>query len=646
MLDARRAFHSPHVAAAAEALAGAGGTGLRRFVHAWVAAGLLLPALAAAAPSARADDASLQQAFVRAAERYRVPQDVLLAVSYLESRWDGYGGAPSVAGGYGPMHLTEPAGRAAGGPPPTLPQAARLTGLAPRELRESAAANVQGGAAVLADLQRRLDLPTSADPADWYGAVAAYSAARDERSARSFADEVYDVLRTGARRTTDDGDRMVLPPHRGLRPHAEQLALLGLAKAAAGRAECPAELACEWIPAPYKEFRGAGGEPDYGNHDLARRPLDMRVRYIVIHDTEGGYAGSVQAVQNPEFVSWQYTIRSRDGHVAQHVPLKAVAWHAGNWHVNSQSIGIEHEARLVSPDTWFTEAMYRSSAKLVRWLAGRYDVPLDRQHIIGHDNVPAGTPGAVSGMHTDPGPYWDWAHYFELLGAPFKAQGGPRSGAVTILPDYASHRPRYTSCHSGGDTCPAHGSGAVRLRSAPDPDAPLVKDVGLHSGEGRSSSGVNDTGARASTGQQFAVAGRKGAWTAIWYLGQKAWFHNPKDRPVAVPATGRVVTPRPGLEKVRVYGRVLPEPAAFPEGIKVVEQTPLPYTLKAGQRYVLGDRVPSEHYHATEFSGPTQRRVVRGRTVYYEIQFGHRIAYVKAADVVVSPAGTAPRAGA
>ncbi len=36
-----------------------------------------------------------------------MPQSVLLAVSYLQSRWDWHAGAPSVTGGYGPMHLTD-----------------------------------------------------------------------------------------------------------------------------------------------------------------------------------------------------------------------------------------------------------------------------------------------------------------------------------------------------------------------------------------------------------------------------------------------------------------------------------------------------------------------------------------------------------
>ena len=85
-------------------------------------------------------------------------------------------------------------------------------------------------------------------------------------------------------------------------------------------------------------------------------------------------------------MSWQYTLRASDGHIAQHVKAKDVAWHAGNWYVNAKSIGLEHEG-YAARGTWYTEAMYRSSAKLVRYLADRYDIPLDRQHILGHDVV-------------------------------------------------------------------------------------------------------------------------------------------------------------------------------------------------------------------------------------------------------------------
>src|SRR4051794_40097984 len=81
----------------------------RRSAGALATAALLLPLLGAA-PSESPTDSSastLQRAFASASAEYHVPQTVLLAVSYLQSRWDTHGGAPSVTGGYGPMHLTD-----------------------------------------------------------------------------------------------------------------------------------------------------------------------------------------------------------------------------------------------------------------------------------------------------------------------------------------------------------------------------------------------------------------------------------------------------------------------------------------------------------------------------------------------------------
>ncbi|MGH3737345.1 MAG: N-acetylmuramoyl-L-alanine amidase, partial [Micromonosporaceae bacterium] len=53
------------------------------------------------------DGTERQQAFADAAADYGVPTEVLLAVSYLQSRWDANLGQPSRAAGYGPMHLTD-----------------------------------------------------------------------------------------------------------------------------------------------------------------------------------------------------------------------------------------------------------------------------------------------------------------------------------------------------------------------------------------------------------------------------------------------------------------------------------------------------------------------------------------------------------
>lgn len=631
---------------------------------------LLLPlvATAPAAPAGRPGDGALLQAFTAASAKYHVPRSVLLGVSYLQSRWDSHDGAPSVTGGYGPMHLTDAAtalaaaphhadgredprgdgarplsaARAARGAPPvpaelparlrTLERAAALSGLSAESLRRDPAANVQGGAALLADGQRRLGLPAGDDPADWYGAVAGYPGAGDAATADTFARDVFSVIRSGERRTTDSGQRVALPASPRLEVRPEQVRRLGLPVSQEDGVECPATVACESIPAPYQLLEGS----DYGNHDLGNRPSSQKTDFIVIHDTEGSWETTIKLIKDPAYVSWNYTIRSADGHIAQHVPTKDVAWHAGNWYVNAKSVGIEHEGFLAQPDAWYTEEMYRTSARLVAHLAKKLDIPLDRQHILGHDNVPGTTPGTIRGMHTDPGPYWDWAHYFELIGKPLRPTGGPFGGMVTIRPEYDKHKPAYTGCTGAGKPCAAHGSGAVRLHTAPREKSPLVKDIGLRPDGGESTADVNDTGARASTGQQFAVADRRGDWTAIWYLGQKAWFHNPWWRPTAVNAFGAVITPKEGAADVPVYGRAYPEQAAYPEGVPVQAVTPLPYKLLAGQEYAMGQRLTGEYLWAKTFD-PAGHKLVRGKDVYYEIQFGHRVAFVKADDVTVRP---------
>ncbi|MFJ5309367.1 N-acetylmuramoyl-L-alanine amidase [Streptomyces sp. NPDC088350] len=638
----------------------------RRSAGALATAALLLPLLGAA-PSGNATDSSastLQRAFASASAEYHVPQTVLLAVSYLQSRWDQHGGAPSVTGGYGPMHLTDartalaatehlsegtedPRGdsaRTALHPSAQLPaesqlparlrtltKAVELTGLPAADLRTDGAANVDGGAALLAAAQKDLGEPLSADPADWYGAIARFSGADDTATAAAYANDVYDVIRTGEERTTDAGQQVALAAQPDLAPDTAQLERTGLRTVSADGTECPKKVSCEWIPAPYSEF----GNNDYGNHDLGDRPTSQSIKYIVVHDTEGQWEGVLNLVQDPTYVSWNYTIRSTDGLIAQHVKAKDVAWHAGNWYINAKSIGIEHEGFLAAPDAWYTEAMYRSSARLVKYLTKKYGIPLDRQHILGHDTVPGPTTSTVPGMHTDPGPYWDWAHYFTLLGHPFQQTAKKSGGLVTIRPDYAANQPVYTGCVTKGVPCAVHGSSEVRLYSGPGETYPLIKDIGLGT---TPTTGVNDLSSRVSTGQQYAVADRSGDWTAIWYLGQEAWFKNPKKHPTAVGAAGWVITPKEGLDSVPVYGRAYPEASAYPTGVPVQAVSPLPYTLLKGQKYVVGDKVPGEYYYAVTFTTDSHKVVV-GKDLYYEIQYGHRVEFVRAADVQLKRSG-------
>ena len=85
---------------------------------------------------------------------------------------------------------------------------------------------------------------------------------------------------------------------------------------------------------------------------------------VVIHYTEGTYAGSIAWFQNCNArASAHYVIRSIDGQVTQMVAEADKAWHVGN--SNGYTIGIEHEA-YGNIYSFFTSAMYASSAELVR----------------------------------------------------------------------------------------------------------------------------------------------------------------------------------------------------------------------------------------------------------------------------------------
>ncbi|HCT78140.1 MAG TPA: N-acetylmuramyl-L-alanine amidase [Micromonosporaceae bacterium] len=144
------------------------------------------------------------------------------------------------------------------------------------------------------------------------------------------------------------------------------------------------------------------------NYTVANRESSHNINYVVIHTTQGSYNGTISWFQNPAAqVSAHYVVKSSNGAVTQMVREKDIGWHAGNWTYNTQSIGIEHEG-WVEQDGWYTEAMYQSSAAIVRSVCAKYGIPKDRAHIIGHNQVPGAT-------HTDPGPRWNWTHFMSLV---------------------------------------------------------------------------------------------------------------------------------------------------------------------------------------------------------------------------------------
>ncbi len=151
-----------------------------------------------------------------------------------------------------------------------------------------------------------------------------------------------------------------------------------------------------WIPA------------DSANYTVSSRPTAHPIDFLVIHVTQETFGDAMKIFKNPAAkVSAHYMVASADGYIGQFVREKDIAWHAGNWDYNTRSIGIEHEGWIDRPE-YFTDAMYRSSARLAAAGCARYGIPTTRDRIIGHVEVPGST-------HTDPGPHWDWDRYIGLV---------------------------------------------------------------------------------------------------------------------------------------------------------------------------------------------------------------------------------------
>jgi N-acetyl-anhydromuramyl-L-alanine amidase AmpD len=611
-----------------------------------------------------------------AAREFGVPARLLLALSYDETRWSRTGDSPSIDGGYGLMNLTAKTFPALDGrglpssPVPravtlprthgTLDEAAQLLHLPAGVLKASERQNVRGAAALLARYARQLSggaLPASLG--GWYGAVAEYSGGVNVQSAGSFADDVFRTLASGASLTTADGQVMDLPPAAGLRPDRGQLARLGLKPAPAATAaavDCPSTLNCVFVPAAYAQ--DSPSDPsNYGNYDTAGRPsamvtptgqpASMRIRYIIIHDTEGSYSSAISTFQNPaSYVSANYVIRSSDGAVTEMVRPGDVSWGAGNWYVNMHAINIENEGFAAQGGTWYTGAMYQADAALVRYLAAKYGIPLDRAHILGHEDVPGPTDAWTAAQHWDPGPFWNWNHFMALVhgvsDSAEQASGGSATRGshqlVTIDPTFATNKPTVTDCSGTGCvTLPSQPANFVYLRTGPGTSYPLIADPILGGSKGTTVDSY--WGDKATIGERFVYAGQSGKWTAIWFAGRKAWFANPPGAQQAALYTGgQVIEPKAGLASIPVYGAAYPEASAYPPAVPVLSVVKLKYTIKAGQAYPALTGLPTDYYYAATFNSslPDDHTIIIGNTAYDQISYNHRRFFVQARQVTLT----------
>lgn len=162
------------------------------------------------------------------------------------------------------------------------------------------------------------------------------------------------------------------------------------------------------------------GEYVQAAHWRARRPGSV-VDRVIIHTAQGTYTGTLMWFASAKSPASAHYVIGEKGQIAQCVPDDMAAFHAGSktergW--NDRSIGIEH-AGYVDDGKPPSEAMLRASAMVCAKMCHDFGIPVDRQHIIGHVEVPGAT-------HTDPGAEWPWDHYIALVGMAYVARAWVR----------------------------------------------------------------------------------------------------------------------------------------------------------------------------------------------------------------------------
>lgn len=170
--------------------------------------------------------------------------------------------------------------------------------------------------------------------------------------------------------------------------------------------------------------------------NCSERPVGSEISLLVIHNISlppgqfgGGYieqlfTNQLNANEHSYFAEIvdlevsAHCLIDRNGKVVQFVPLSRRAWHAGDSsfagcaNCNDYSIGIELEGTDTTP---YTANQYQSLARVCRELLAIYPA-LTAERIVGHSDV-------SPGRKTDPGPAFDWPHFFSLLAEPDTKQG-------------------------------------------------------------------------------------------------------------------------------------------------------------------------------------------------------------------------------
>ncbi len=370
----------------------------------------------------------LKEYFRLAGEEFGVPSELLEAIAFVNTRWvhiepeklaPACDGKPPV---YGIMGLRDDDWFGH-----SLIEGAKIINVPIEVVKKDVYQNIRAGAALLAKFSSERGLKKGISKIeDYKEVVAKFSGIPQPEIAQIFAYDVYKVLSTGFNEfgigiERKEIDMSIFPEN--------------LFEKAGLKIVKPDEINSEDYPPAVWD-----PSPNY-NPD---RPHTTR---IVIHVTQGSFAGAVSWLKNPASnASAHYVIRSSDGYIVQLVREKDKAWHARCW--NNFTLGIEHEGYIEDPNRWFTQVMYLESAKLVVNMVNRWAIPVDSNHIIGHNfwqqpqwpivrqewdfaTYDQGSPSCNT--HTDPGPGWNWGYYLSLIRS---NQTPPK--VISVFPEFGA----------------------------------------------------------------------------------------------------------------------------------------------------------------------------------------------------------------
>ncbi|MFZ4620134.1 MAG: N-acetylmuramoyl-L-alanine amidase [Bacteroidota bacterium] len=375
--------------------------------------------------------------FEQAGAEFGVPADLLRGISFAETRWthmrwnendltSSCTGMPRV---YGVMGLwdNEYFGH-------SLKEAAAMIGRPVQELKESPLQNIRGGAALLKKYFSEFPKPDGFENGSieqWQNAVAKFSGFPQEEISAKRGLEVYSVLSNGYHRDRISISQRPIQIEKIqaiVRQFEEHSTVVRKQIAPEGALSTPDYPLAKW---------NAAYSGNFGTDGIAQK-------FVVVHDVEGSYLGCISWFKNASAqVSAHYVLNTNPygvnsstkgpngtpdaavGEVTQMVEEKYRAWHVGCW--NSFMVGIEHEG-YASVSGWYTPEGYAASAKLVKYLCDKYNIPKDRNHVIAHSEHTNPTwRGWVTSTgqgfdptcntHVDPGPYWTWDSFMTQVAA-------------------------------------------------------------------------------------------------------------------------------------------------------------------------------------------------------------------------------------